>query len=132
MIEFKHRTGPYFIRSLALAVLAAAIILTVPSFKSVRFFLARRVVAFSFIRFVCSSHWAQPDCSRSFFEAEVVRPSAVTSMAIVWGWVLLFILLDWAFAGTPGKQIVGLRLKRDVRTESAAKFLFDCLARGPC
>lgn len=127
MIEFKHRTGPYLIRSLALAVLAAAILLTVPSFKSVRFFLARRVVAFVIDLLLFALGTA--GLFSLLFEAEVVRPSAVTSMAIVWGWVLLFILLDWAFAGTPGKQIVGLRLK-SVRTESAAKFLFDCLARN--
>ena len=63
------------------------------------------------------------------FETGVVRPSAVTSMAIVWSWVLLFVLLDWAFAGTPGKQIMGLRL-RSARKEGAAKFLVDCLARN--
>jgi hypothetical protein len=126
-IEFKHRTGPYFIRSLALAVLAAAILLTVPSFKSVRFFFARRVVAFviDLLLFALGTI----GLFSLLFETEIVRPSAVTSMAIVWSWVLLFILLDWAFAGTPGKQIVGLRLK-SVRTESAAKFLFDCLARN--
>lgn len=126
-LEYKHRTGPYFIRSLAFAVLAAAILLTVPSLKPVRLFFARRVVAFviDLLLFALGT----TGLFSLLFESGIVRPSAVTSMAIVWSWVLLFILLDWAFAGTPGKQIMGLRLK-SVRSESSAKFLFDCLARN--
>src|SRR5439155_759424 len=60
-------------------------------------------------------------------EATIIRPSAVTSMAIVWCWVLLFVLLDWAFAGTPGKKIMGLRLKGK-RTDGPSPL--SCLARN--
>lgn len=125
-IEFQRRSGPYFFRSLALLALAIAIFFTVPSFKSVRLFFARRVVAFliDLLLFgLCTTGLVS-----LLFEG-VVRTSSVTSMAIVWIWVLLFVLLDWAFAGTPGKQIMGLRLK-SVRTEGAAKFLFGCLSRN--
>jgi uncharacterized RDD family membrane protein YckC len=66
-------------------------------------------------------------CISLLFEAGIIRPSAVTSMAIVWGWVLLFVLLDWAFAGTPGKKIMGLRLK-DKRAERPS--FRNCLVRN--
>lgn len=38
-------------------------------------------------------------------------PNAAFSMAIVWAWFLYFMPFDWRFAGTPGKLIVGLRLR---------------------
>lgn len=121
--EFRHRSGPYFFRGLAFSALAIAILFTVPV-KSVRLF-ARRLVAFVIDLLLLGV--GTIGCVSLLFEATIIRPSAVTSMAIVWSWVLLFVLLDWAFAGTPGKKIMGFRLKGK-RTEGPS--LLSCLARN--
>jgi hypothetical protein len=121
--EFRHRSGPYFFRSLALSALAIAILFTVP-IESARLF-ARRVVAFLIDLLLFGL--GTIGLVSLLFEVGVVRPSAVASMVIAWSWVLLFVLLDWAFAGTPGKKIMGLRLK-GARTEGPA--LLGCLARN--
>jgi hypothetical protein len=121
--EFRHRSGPYFFRSLALSALAIAILFTVP-IESTRLF-ARRVVAF--LMDLLLFGLGTIGLVSLLFEVGVVRPSAVTSMVIVWSWVLLFVLLDWAFAGTPGKKIMGLRLKG---ARAGGPALLGCLARN--
>ncbi len=45
---------------------------------------------------------------------------------IVWAWILLFVLFDWGFAGTPGKLLFGLRLRS--RGEGHPSFI-TCVAR---
>ncbi len=45
------------------------------------------------------------------FKSQVIKPSAIVSMAIVWTWFFFFVFFDWLFAGTPGKLLLGLRLR---------------------
>lgn len=121
--EFRHRTGPFFFGSVVLLALAVAILFTVP-IKGIRL-LARRLVAFilDFVLFGLTTigvAWL-------LFETRLTRPSALTSMALVWSWIWLFVLLDWRFAGTPGKKIMGLRLKG--RAGESPSFL-GCVARN--
>lgn len=48
-------------------------------------------------------------------------------MAILWIWIFLLVVLDWRFAGTPGKKMMGLRLRT---TSSKGPSLVGCLARN--
>ena len=56
-------------------------------------------------------------------------PNAAFSMAIVWAWFLYFMPFDWRFAGTPGKLIVGLRLRNaGTGVSGFVKYLLRSLA----
>jgi len=101
-----YRSGPYFFRGLALAVLATVILFTVP-IKSIRLF-PRRLVAFVIDLLLFSV--GTIGLVSLLFEVGTVKPSALTSMAIVWMWVLLFVVSDWAFTGTHADS-VGAKIK---------------------
>jgi len=45
------------------------------------------------------------------YKAWIIAPSAVVLTVVVWVWFFYFMLFDWRCGGTPGKLIVGLRLK---------------------
>ena len=121
--NFRSRSGPLFFGSVGLAVLAIVLLYTV-SFKGVRL-LAKRLIAFSidFLLFGLTTIGLMT----VLFETWAVRPSALTAMAILWIWILSLVLLDWRFAGTPGKRIMGLRLKT---TGYKRPSFLGCLARN--
>jgi uncharacterized RDD family membrane protein YckC len=108
--------------SAALFVLAVGILFTVP-LNSVRL-LAKRLVAFV-LDLVLLGLFTLAVVGL-LFRTEVVKPSAIVSLVVVWAWILLFVLFDWGFAGTPGKLLFGLRLKS--RSEGRPSFI-TCLAR---
>ena len=92
---------------LALLVLAVAILFTIPS-KSIRLFAARLVVFLADLTLLGLFTFAVVDL---LFKSEVIRPSAIVSMAIVWTWFFFFVFFEWRFAGTPGILLMGLRLR---------------------
>lgn len=120
--EFYHRTGPFFYVSLALLALSVTILFTIP-IKSVRLLAARLVAFVVDLTFLGLLTYAVVDL---LFKSQVIKPSAVISMAIVWAWFFLFVLLDWRFRGTPGKLILGLRLGK----RNGSPTLLTCLARS--
>jgi hypothetical protein len=121
--EFQHRTGPLFLLSFGLLVLAIVILFTVP-IKGVRFFV-RRLVAFllDFLLFSLITI----GISSVLFELGVIRQSALASMTIVWSWILAFVLLEWWFSGTPGTHMMGLRLRG--KAGASVSFL-NCVTRN--
>jgi uncharacterized RDD family membrane protein YckC len=61
------------------------------------------------------------------YKVNSLRPNAVLSMIIMWTWFFYFMLFDWRFEGTPGKLIVGLRLKN---VGTGASGFIKCLLRS--
>jgi hypothetical protein len=121
--EFHHRSGEFFTGSLLLFALSVVILYTIP-IKSIRL-LADRLVSFVLDLIILALlTYAVVDL---LFKFQVLEPSAALSMTIVWGWFLVFVLCDWRFGGTPGKLILGLRLK-DVR--SRGRDFIRCFLRS--
>ncbi len=121
--NFRNRSGPFFLGSIGILVLAIVLLFTVPV-KGVRLF-AKRLVAFSIDFLLFGS--ITIGVMTLLFETRAVKPSALTAMVILWTWILSLVLLDWRFAGTPGKRIMGLRLRT---TSSESPSLVGCLARN--
>jgi len=92
---------------MGLSVLAIAILFTIPK-NSIRLF-AKRLVAFLVdLALLGLFTFAIVDL---LYKSQVIKPSAIVSMAIVWAWFFIFVFFDWRFAGTPGILLLGLRLK---------------------
>jgi RDD family len=121
--EFQHRAGPFIYIGAALLVLAVAILFTIP-IKSVRL-LAGRLVAF--IVDLTLLGLLTTAVVGLLFKSRAIKPSGIVSMAIVWTWFFFFVLFDWRFSGTPGKLILGLKLRT---TSNATATLLKCLARS--
>jgi uncharacterized RDD family membrane protein YckC len=108
---------------MAFLVLAVAILFAIPS-KSVRL-LATRLVAFA-VDFILLALLTVAVVG-ILFTSQLIEPSSIVSMAIIWSWILLFVFVDWRFSGTPGQLLLGLRLKRKDNTPVD---LLGCLARN--
>jgi uncharacterized RDD family membrane protein YckC len=121
--EFQHRTGPFIYVSLAFLLLAVAILFTIP-IKPVRL-LAARLVAF--LIDLALLGLLTYDIVGLLFKMQLIKPSAVVSMAVVWSWLLFFVLFDWRFRGTPGKLMLGLRLRSE---NNRGVTLLNSLARS--
>src|SRR5882724_5242110 len=104
---FQRRTGPFIYVAIGLLALAIAILFTIPK-NSIRLF-AKRLVAFLVdLALLSLFTFAIVDL---LYKSQVIKPSAITSMAIVWAWFFCFVFFDWRFAGTPGILLLGLRLR---------------------
>ncbi len=104
---FQRRAGPFIYVAMGLSVLAIAILFTIPK-NSIRLF-AKRLVAFLVdLALLGLFTFAIVDL---LYKSQVIKPSAIVSMAIVWAWFFIFVFFDWRFAGTPGILLLGLRLK---------------------
>jgi len=122
-IEFRRRSGEFFLGGLLLLALSAGILYTSPT-KSIRI-VATRLAAFvlDLLAFALFTY-ALLDLP---FRSGALSPSALLSMCITWVWLFLFVLFDWRFRGTPGKLIFGLRLKS---AGANAVGFTRCLLRG--
>ncbi len=121
--NFKSHTGPFSNLTLACLALTLAILYFVP-IKSVQLF-AKRVLAFVVDLALLALFTV--GVMDLLYQGAVVEPSAIVSMAIVWSWFLLFVLSDWRLKSTPGKLLVGLRLRR---ASEGNIDLIKCLARN--
>jgi len=124
--EFQHRTGPYLYIGIALIAFAVAVLFTIP-IKSVRL-LAARVVAFLVDLLVLSLLMIA--VMQLLWTFEFVRRTSLVSMAIVWFWLLAFVLSDWRFGGTVGQLIFGLRLRNADAEDRRGPTLLKCAARN--
>ncbi|MBZ5696232.1 MAG: RDD family protein [Acidobacteriia bacterium] len=121
--NFRSQTGPFDNLIIACLALALAILYTVP-IKSVQLF-AKRIVAFLVDLALLAVFTV--GVTHLLFQGDVVEPSAVVSMVIVWIWFLLFVLVDWRIRGTPGQLMLGLRLRTVGQGSSG---FTKCLARN--
>jgi RDD family protein len=108
IVEFYRQVGPFIYISLGFLVLAVAILFTIPV-SAIRLF-ALRVVAFLLdLVFLGLFTFAVVGF---LFRIDLIQPSAVVSMVVVWSWFLYFVVFDSICKGTPGKLILGLRFTR--------------------
>jgi RDD family len=123
--NIRARTGPFNNLILACFILALVILYTIPN-KSVQL-LPKRILAF-FLDFVLLAVLTI-GVMFPLYEGDVVEPSAVVSMGIVWAWFCAFVLADWGLGGTPGQLVLGLRLKK-IDNGNARPDFIKCLGRN--
>lgn len=121
--DFYHRSGRFFPGTVVLFALAIALLFTVP-IKSIRL-LAKRTVAFVLdLAILALITYAVCDL---LFRYQAVKPCGLVSLVVMWAWLFFTIFCDWQFSGTPGKLLLGLRLK----SQTAATLNFvKCLLRS--
>lgn len=121
--DFYYRSGRFFPGTVLLFALAIALLFTVP-IKSIRL-LAKRAVAFVLdLAILALFTYAVCDL---LFRHQVVKPCGLVSLIVVWAWLFFAIFCDWKFSGTPGKLLLGLRLRS--RTTATLDFL-KCMLRS--
>jgi hypothetical protein len=120
------RAGPFNNLILACSALVLVVLYTIPS-KSVQL-LPKRVLAFAIDLALLSV--LTVGVMVPLYEGDVVAPSAIVSLVIVWAWFFAFVLVDWKLRGTPGQLVLGLRLKKKTDSSHSRLDLISCLARN--
>lgn len=120
-----NHSGPFHGLILAFSALVLVVLYTIPN-KSVQLFPKR---VFAFLIDLALLSVVTVGAMHLLYEADVLEPSAIVSMAIVWAWFFAFVLADWKLNGTPGQLVLGLRVKKLDRANSHSAFT-TCLARN--
>lgn len=116
---WNHTPVPFHSLVLACLALFLVILYTIPD-KSVRLLPKR---GFAFLIDLALLSVFTVGVMHFLYEFDVVEPSAIVSMGIVWAWFVLFVLADWILKGTPGQLMLSLRVKKLPEADFRSAFI---------